>query len=539
MKFLLQLAVLAALVPATLVPAAVAQNQAPATNSPATGPAAGPATAAVTSGGGVAAGKSRFRVVRSISGSAGAQENGSYIIRDPRTIFHIPQDHRVIVYFEWEGPLGPHRFEGVWKSPDGKITSVSDFDYEAKQARYGGYWDMLIAENTPTGLWTVQALVDGELTGTHTFQVVSGTSAGGGADAAAASAAPMRSPLAPAALYGKANASTVAIENRNEQGQLLNTGEGFFIGPGLVLTAFQVIDGASSLRIAAASGQAIDTKTVAAWNRRQDWAILQVAGIEEPAFAIAKADSWGVGDRCFYLDAAGPGNRVIVATSIVGKNTFPRSGDRISLGTSPANTGIGTALLDEYGEVIGVTGGGLVPGVSTLESVRSGVPASLLLAGGLAVPAMATPMSQISVPAPGAKTATLAELIQTGQFVTPIVHREDILFGTMAREVRRGKDGLVDALQEKYEFSRRDGHAAVLLSLEPTRKQKVATTISIYDLDNKAVSQAAPDVSATPGGKLVFLSKALDIGKMETGVYRLDVVMDGSPVWRTFFRITD
>jgi len=105
--------------------------------------------------------------------------------------------------------------------------------------------------------------------------------------------------------------------------------------------------------------------------------------------------------------------------------------------------------------------------------------------------------------------------------------------------VRRGKDGLVDAVQEKYEFSRSDGHAAVLLSLDPTRKQKVATTISIYDLDNKAVSQTPPDVSATPGGKLVFLSKTLDIGKMETGVYRLDVVMNGSPVWRTFFRITD
>jgi len=63
--------------------------------------------------------------------------------------------------------------------------------------------------------------------------------------------------------------------------------------------------------------------------------------------------------------------------------------------------------------------------------------------------------------------------------------------------------------------------------------------ISIYDLDNKSVSQTPPDVSATPGGKLVFLSKALDIGKMETGVYRLDVLLNGSPVWRTFFRITD
>jgi hypothetical protein len=121
MRYLPQLAILIA-----FAPSALAQNQ-PSTrpDDKASVPAA---TAQVTSGGGVPAGNSKFRVVRSISGSAGAQENGSYIIRDPRTIFHIPQDHRVIVYFEWEGPLGPHHFEGEWKSPDGNITSVSDFD---------------------------------------------------------------------------------------------------------------------------------------------------------------------------------------------------------------------------------------------------------------------------------------------------------------------------------------------------------------------------------------------------------------------------
>lgn len=531
MRFLLKVAVLTAFVPAVL-----AQNQPSARPDEKAG---APATTSPVTSGGVPAGKSKFRVVRSISGSAGAQENGSYLIRDPRTTFHIPQDHRVIVYFEWEGPLGPHHFEGVWKSPDGNITSVSDFDYEAKQPRFGGYWDMLIAENTPAGLWTLQALVDGELTGTHTFQVISGATPGGGGTAGAVVMEPMRSPLAPAVLYAKANASTVSIENRNEQGQLLNTGEGFFIRPGLVLTAFQVIDGASSLRVIGTGGRAIDTKTLAAWNRRQDWAILQVAGIEAPALADAKTDSWGVGDRCFYLDAAGPGNRIIVATTIVGKNAFPHSGDRISLGTSPANTGIGTALLDEYGEAIGVTGGGLVPGVSTLEAVRSGVPASLLLAGGLATPAMATPMSQISVPEPDSKTSTLEELMQTGQFVVPIVHREDILFGTMAREVRREKDGRVDAVQQKYEFSRSDGHAAVLLTLEPARKQKATVTISIYDLDNKAVSQTPADSFDSQGGKLLYLSKALNIGSFESGVYRLDIAINGSPVWRTFFRITD
>jgi len=529
MKFILQLAILAG-----LAPAALAQNQ---PQSRLDDKAVVPAqTSPVSSGGGVPVGKSKYRVVRSISGSAGAQENGSYIIRDPRTIFHIPQDHRVIVYFEWEGPLGPHHFEAVWKSPDGKITSVSDFDYEAKQPRFGGYWDMLVAENTPTGVWTLQALVDGELTGTHTFQVVKGATAAG-ADPAVTE--PLRSPLTPASLYRKANASTVSIENRSDQGQMLNVGEGFVIGPGLVLTAFQVIDGASSLRVVGAGGRSIDTKTVAAWSRRQDWAILQVAGIEESAFAVAKADSWSIGDRCFYLDAAGPGNRIIVTTSIVGKNTFPRSGDRISLGTSPANTGIGTALLDEYGDVIGVTGGSLVPGVSTLQGVRSGVPANLLLAGGLAVPAMATPMGQISVPASDAKASTLAELMQTGQFVPPVVEREDVLYGTMAREVRRGNDGLVDAIQQKYEFSRSDGHAAVMLSLERARKQKGTTVISIYDLDNKAVSETPADSSEAPGGRLLFLSKTLNIGSLQSGVYRLDIAINGSPVWRTFFRITD
>src|ERR1700689_35576 len=99
MRFLPQLATLI-----VFVPTALAQNQ------PSTRPddrAALPvATAQVTSGGGVPAGKSRFRVVRSISGTAGAQENGSYIIRDPGITFNIPQDHQVVVWLGWEGPLG-------------------------------------------------------------------------------------------------------------------------------------------------------------------------------------------------------------------------------------------------------------------------------------------------------------------------------------------------------------------------------------------------------------------------------------------------
>ena len=74
----------------------------------------------------------QFRVVQSGSGSKGEQHGDDFVMSDPRTTFRYPGDKQVIVFFEWEGPTGVHHFEGTWRSPDGKVASVSDFDYEAK-----------------------------------------------------------------------------------------------------------------------------------------------------------------------------------------------------------------------------------------------------------------------------------------------------------------------------------------------------------------------------------------------------------------------
>jgi hypothetical protein len=481
----------------------------------------------VVQSGGVPAGQAKFRVIRSVSGSDGAQQNGSYVIRDPRTVFYIPQDHQVIVYFEWEGPPGLHHFEATWKGPGGKTTSISEFDYEAKQRRFGGYWNMALTDTTPTGLWTLQASVDGELTGAHTFQVIAGPGV--------VTAEPVRAPLTHAALYEKALISTVSIENRNTQGQMLNVGSGFFIGKGLVLTAFQVIEGASMLRLDLPGGKTVETKTVAAFNRRQDWAILQIPEVDAPAVTVAKPDSWVVGDQCFFLDATEQGSRIIVSTTIVGKANFGGAGGRINLAHEPSNIGQGTALLDQYGDAIGVTGGTLVPGASSLESVRSGVPVKLLMAGAVSESAMATPLSEISLPGPAVKSSTLEELAHTGQFVPPVVHRDDIMYGTMASEVRREKDGVLHAIHEKYEFARSDKTAALLLHIAPKKKEKGSAIVSIYSLDNKVVGQLPPAKFAVQFGNLLYLSQSFSIGNLPPGIYRLDVAMDGDPVWRTFF----
>jgi hypothetical protein len=203
---------------------AFAQAQVP--QSPAKTAAAPPV---VQSAGGGLASPSNFRVVRSLSGATGEKQNGIFFVRDSRTVFHIPQDHTVVIYFEWEGPLGLHHFEGVWKGPGGKTISVSDYDYEAKQRRFGGHWDMALSEHTPTGPWSFEAYVDGELTGTQNFRVIAGTGAG----SADVPSQPVLAVVPPGTLYERALASTVSIENRNAQGQILHTGAGFFYRQGI------------------------------------------------------------------------------------------------------------------------------------------------------------------------------------------------------------------------------------------------------------------------------------------------------------------
>ncbi|MFZ0085264.1 MAG: serine protease [Candidatus Acidiferrales bacterium] len=509
---------------------AFAQDQSP--QSPAKSAAAQPA---VQSAGGGPAGASNFRVVRSIAGAGGEKQNGIFFVRDSRTVFHIPQDHTVFVYFEWEGPLGLHHFEGVWKGPGGKTISVSDFDYQATERHFARHWDMALSEHTPIGPWSFEAYVDGELTGTQNFQVIAGTG-GGSADVPAQ---PALAAVPPATLYERALASTVSIENRSAQGQILNNGLGFFIAKGLVVTAFQVIDGASTLRVATLGGKAVEVKDVAAWNRRQDWAVLAVPNLEAPPIAAASSSSAVVGDRCYFLEVSAPGSQIIVTTSITGKNTIPDAGTRMNLATGSSNAGMGGALLDEYGELIGLTGGTLVPGASTLEAVRSGVPATMLLPSGIAGSAMATPIGEVLLPAVTAKTTTLEELAQTGQFIPPVVHRDDILYGTMTKDVRRAKEGARGTVQENSDFSRTGGSAAVFLNFVSRQKLKDTATVAVYDLDNKLVEQSPPVKLAAQAGGVLYLSQPLNIADLRPGVYRTDVIMDGNPVWRAFFKFTD
>ncbi len=123
--------------------------------------------------------QSKLRLACSISGSKGHEQGGRFVIDDARTVFKVPDDRQVLVYCEWEGSVGApgivgqHEFEGLWKNPADKVVAVSDFRLEVRANRCAGFFTLLLSETTETGLWTLEARVDGGITGQHKFLDIS------------------------------------------------------------------------------------------------------------------------------------------------------------------------------------------------------------------------------------------------------------------------------------------------------------------------------------------------------------------------------
>jgi S1-C subfamily serine protease len=490
-----------------------------------------PANASQT-GGGARAAEPTFRVVRTVSGTKVLEQGGRYAVEDPRTVFYAPADKQIIVYFTWEGPAGPHHFEGLWKNPDGKVAMTSDFDYKPDQPRFGGYFKMLLGDAPATGVWTLEARIDGETAGTHTFQITIAPRPDN------ASTTISRRLLSPPEIYNRAAAASVLIENINQKAARRNIGTGFFIGRGRLLTAFQVIDGAAKVRVVNPQGNFIDVKEIVAWNRRQDWVILNIAldSIDRLAtLERAPANSWAIGDRCYFLDVPAEGNRVLVETSLIGKQTLGVAGDRLNIGDTPNRRAAGSPVLNEFGEVIGLVGAGLIPGAAFLEDMAFAARTNAL--GSPSRGALVVPISLVDDSS--ASSGTIEALASSGQFIPPLVGSQSVLNGVLARALNRKTDP-PQLIDEKWEFSRADNRGVLLVTWLPKEKRKGMPALRLYDLDNHLLNEALNKKKITVNpNKLSYSSWDLTFGNLQTGIYRLDVLLEGDVVWRTFFRMVE
>lgn len=464
-------------------------------------------------------------MIRAVSGTKGSAQGNQYIIEDPRTIFYVPDDKQIIVYFEWEGPLGPHRFEGLWKNPEGKVTVISDFSYTAEHKRFGGYWTLILGETMPVGIWTLEARVDGEAAGVYNFQVLAAPRPPG-------SELPVeKAHLAAAEIYKRAIAASVAVEGLNLSGDKVTEGTGFFANDGVVVTAFQAIDGAHKVRLTLSDGRRVETEQVMGWDRWQDWAVLQVSAPNAPKLPRATVKPV-VGDRVYSLDTPSPGTRIILDLDIIGLNKFDRSGERLNVTNTVSLAAAGAPLLNVYGEVVGVMGTTLLPGANPLTSGRFNyINLSFLssVRGGLA-----TPIEFVSLR--GARLATLSDLHVAGQMVRPLQPQQEVMSGNFARATK-SSGGFTQMIESKNEFSMRDKECSFSVMVRGTTKAKSVVAIWLYDVDNRPLAGSKPMKVNFKLGSMLTLDWKVPLGQLQPGYYRVDFTIDEIPAWRGFLQV--
>jgi S1-C subfamily serine protease len=463
-------------------------------------------------------------MLRATAGTKGIEQHGRFFISDPRTVFHLSDDHKVIVEFEWDGPVGPHKFEGLWKDPSGKIAIVSDFQFEPKTTPFAGYFTMLIDETATTGIWTIDSRIDGQTAGSYPFEIVAG---------AGTSPVPTaRIPLNATDIYHGAQAATAFVEKLDSDGKEFGRGSGFSLGSGRVLTTFGNIDGATELRLVFGSGQAIATRQVIAWNRLQDWVVLKVESPGIPALKLAEEKSWVVAQHVFSLGTSPAGGRTILDGGIVGDTSQPEAGERMTLSFPFNSLSVGGPILDDFGDVIGMLSSLLTPGAG--DSPSSAIPPS----GGVAtvLSALAVPTDLVKIPPPDQPSSTLADLAGKGLFILPLKAQDQVGFGALALSLdSRGPQAWPRDTRNR--FSHSDGKMMVFINWMPKAKYKGVATLRFYDASNKELAQSRPlNVNIHPG-QFTSSSWTVPLTSFPAGAYRADVYLGDVPAWREFFRV--
>ena len=224
-------------------------------------------------------------------------------------MFYAGEDRQVVVFFEWQGPVGLHHCEGTWKDPSGKAVLTALSEYQARGPRFGVYWTLSLPDTVATGTWVLETRVDGEPAGVHAFQLLAGPRGSG--------EAPSRRARSLAELYKRGLETTLAVEGLDASGGRVSLASGLYVTPDMILTAFEAINGARTVRVLTPDRRRLETSAVVSWNRRARWAVLRIAGANGTPADRAPTTPV-VGDRCYFLDAQGDEGRVIVEASVLG-----------------------------------------------------------------------------------------------------------------------------------------------------------------------------------------------------------------------------
>lgn len=161
-------------------------------------------------------------------------------------------------------------------------------------------------------------------------------------------------------IYAACSPAVFYIELYDGAGNATGSGSGFFIDDkGTAITNHHVIEGASSAKIQMSdSGDVYDITGIYDYSKENDWALIQVDCTGNKYLTVGD-DSTIVGGATVYAIGSPLGLQNTISQGLisnpkreVGKTTYIQISAAISQGSS------GGALINKYGEVIGITSAG-------------------------------------------------------------------------------------------------------------------------------------------------------------------------------------
>jgi hypothetical protein len=335
----------------------------------------------------------------------------------------------------------------------------------------------------------------------------------------------------------KLSSSVVFVHKLDAASRRVDTSSGFMYSADLVSTTFEAIDSAAALELELSTGKTVKVDTIAAWNRVGDWAFLRVPSGFAPVLerVAAGTPEVAVGGRLIVFNVESGKDRVIGGIDLAGRRACSGASNCYLLAPAPAKEAAGGPILNDEGRVVGMLIGNLVPG--------SRIPrADLALDPGLWMRfnsrPYGLPIQAVAMP-DGAKPATLRELSANGTLTPPLSQHESFVAGAASKRQVGDEEGNF-ASQHTSVFSRRD--EAVWVSSVWVRRKKTAEGV-LSDIVHDDLNRVRVNV---PGKKMKVsndrprrFSFQFSPAVLPPGTYRVDVLWNDDPVWRTFIVITD
>ncbi len=177
--------------------------------------------------------------------------------------------------------------------------------------------------------------------------------------------------------------SVVYIAVMDADANIIGTGSGFFLtADGVVVTNYHVIEDSYYAAIVTISGNIYEATSVIAYDEEMDVAVLRVSKTDLdgnsvsgfPAVTTADSDAIKAGQRVYALGNP-QGLRNTISDGIISNVSQVVDGDTYIQITAPISSGSsGGALVNEYGEVIGITAAGITAG----ENLGFAIPINVL-----------------------------------------------------------------------------------------------------------------------------------------------------------------